>query len=167
MTNFILFDEINYKCNDIAGKFKDKYTYKDLLNQVKVIKEEVEELEEAIETANHVNLLKELADVVVTVHGMVDIIEYIGYNVEDALVKVANNNLSKFTPSDKVADESVIDYTNKGVKVKLELNTKYNVWVIKDENNKYKKPIDYKPCNVEAYSVSSETFFNKITGWGV
>jgi len=148
------FLEFKRKCNDfniISGK--DKYpTETDIENQVKLIREETKELSEAHAYEEpEINLLQESVDLLVVTLGLIEMLRKKGYDVDGALLAVADCNLSKFTQSGKVSLDSQQDYLSKGTTVKSQYNAEYDVWVLKDSNDKVRKPIDFKKVNLEEF----------------
>lgn len=151
--------EFKRKCNDfnvIAGK-DGLPTEDDLKNQVRLIMEEAKELLDAFENESLINTLQELTDVLVVSFGLLEQFRKLNYDVDGALLAVADCNLSKFTTSGSAATESSYDYINKGTLVDLSYNDKHNVWVIKDENNKVRKPLDFKKVNLEEFKPKYST----------
>lgn len=137
--------------NDIAGNLSN-VTHESLLAQAKVVKEEGDELLEAVQHADVNEILKECVDVLVTIHGFVQMLEKQGYDVVGAWKEVNSNNLSKFTSSLVTAEDSVLSLGMIGVKAVQEYNEQYDVFVIKDEQGKVRKPLGYKKCSVASYT---------------
>lgn len=137
--------------NDIAGNL-DNVTHESLLAQAKVVKEEGDELLEAVQHADVNEILKECVDVLVTIHGFVQMLEKQGYDVLGAWKEVNTNNLSKFTSSLVAAENSVSNFGMQGIQTKYEYNEQYDVYVIKNEHGKVLKPLGYKKCSVASYT---------------
>lgn len=137
--------------NDIAGNL-DNITQESLVAQANVVEEEGKELLEAVLEGNPNEILKECVDVLVTIHGFVKMLEEQGYDVIGAWNAVNINNLSKFPIDEKIACDSVDALADQGVFCKIEANDHYQVFVIKDEQGKVRKPINYKKCSVAAYT---------------
>lgn len=145
--------EFKRKCNDfnvISGK-DGVPSEDDLKNQVKLITEESKELLEAFENEPLINTLQEIVDVLVVSFGLLEQFRKLNYDVDGALLAVADCNLSKFTTSGAIAAESASKYTAEGTLVKFSYNNEYDVWVLKDENNKVRKPIGFKKVNLEEF----------------
>lgn len=145
--------EFKRKCNDfnvIAGK-TGVPSADDLKNQVKLITEEAKELLEAFESEALINTLQELTDVLVVSFGLLEQFRKLNYDVDGVLLAVADCNLSKFTKSGSTATESSYDYINNGTLVDLSYNDEHSVWVIKDKNDKVRKPVDFKKVNLEEF----------------
>ena len=79
----------------------------------------------------------------VTAIGLLQKLENLGMNVNKALYKTAVNNLSKFPTTEAVAIETVEMYERQGIDVVVEFKSKYDVYVIKDANDKVRKPSDF------------------------
>jgi NTP pyrophosphatase (non-canonical NTP hydrolase) len=145
--------EFKRKCNDfgvIAGK-DGTPSEDDLKNQVRLITEEAKELLEAFENEPLINTLQELTDVLVVGFGLLEMFRKLNYDVDGALLAVADCNLSKFTKNGLIAAESASKYTNDGTPVDFSYNSEYDVWVLKDLNDKVRKPLDFKKVNLEEF----------------
>jgi len=137
--------------NEIAGNLSN-VSHEGLIAQAKVVAEEGNELLEAVAEGNPNEILKEAVDVLVTIHGFVKMLEEQGYDVIGAFNEVNINNLSKFTPSANIANLTIQEFEDKGIKVYGEENLDYNVFVIKNEHGKVVKPSGYKKCSVASYT---------------
>lgn len=137
--------------NDIGGNLSNVNREK-LIAQAKVVKEEGLELVEAVLGGNNEEILKECIDCMVTVVGMFKMLEQQGYDTMGAWLETNQNNMSKFTTSLIDVDDSIAHYYNKGVIVKAEYNDFYDVYVLKDECGKIRKPLSYKKCSVACYT---------------
>lgn len=137
--------------NEIAGNL-DNITHESLIAQAKVVAEEGNELLEAVAEGNPNEILKEAIDVLVTIHGFVKMLEEQGYDIVGAWSEVNTNNLSKFPTDEKVACDTVDKFSDEGIFCTVEENKDYNVFVIKDENSKVRKPFGYKKCSVASYT---------------
>ena len=145
--------EFKRKCNDfnvIAGK-DDVPSEDDLKNQVRLITEEAKELLEAFENEPLINTLQELTDVLVVSFGLLEKFRKLNYDVDGALLAVADCNLSKFTKDEEQAVQSSEYYNETGCNVTVDYNKEHNVYVLKDENNKVRKPLDFKKVNLEEF----------------
>lgn len=128
------YDDV-HKFNDIAGNLSN-VNIKSIFAQLKFIQEELTEGVEAVLDGDSVELLDSACDMFVTVVGFMQKLEAIGFNVEEALKRVNDNNLSKFPT--EVPTASLVDgYT-------YSVNESYGVYVIKDKNDKIRKPSDFK-----------------------
>lgn len=134
---------LTYISNEIAGQHT-KLTQQDFKNQVEIIRSEFQELVDAIEAKDNLEILDGAVDLLVTAFGMIRKLKEAGFNVDHAMEKVGINNLTKFPTSLTVVDDSVKMYAEKGVTIKPVFNHIYDRWALMDEGDKYKKPITYK-----------------------
>lgn len=134
---------LTYISNEIAGQHS-KLTQQDFKNQVEIIRSEFQELADAVEVKDNLEILDGAVDLLVTAFGMIRKLKEAGFNVDRAMEKVGMNNLTKFPTSLTVVDDSVKMYAEKGVTIKPVFNHKYDRWALMDEIDKYKKPINYK-----------------------
>lgn len=134
---------LTYISNEIAGQHS-KLTQQDFKNQVEIIRSEFQELADAVEVKDNLEILDGAVDLLVTAFGMIRKLKEAGFNVDRAMEKVGMNNLTKFPTSLTVVDDSVKMYAEKGVTIKPVFNHKYDRWALMDEGDKYKKPINYK-----------------------
>lgn len=153
------FLEFKRKCNDfnvIAGK-DGVPSEDDIKNQVSLITEEAKELLEAFnltgytDGADYLDVLQELTDVLVVSFGLLEQFRKLNYDVDGALLAVADCNLSKFTKDRGEAWKSMEDYHDTGVDVTVDYNEDYKVYVIKDTNDKVRKPVGFKKVNLEEF----------------
>lgn len=77
--------------------------------QLSRIKEEVLEIEEAINSKDSKELLKEIDDTLFVVLGFIDMLELSGYHVFKSLKVVSENNISKF-PKDRYSAKAAAYY---------------------------------------------------------
>ena len=144
------FDSV-FQFNDISKQFdKEPTSAVDL--QIDLIFEELTETISAMDAGLsdlrdkdlkecEVELLDGAADVFVVVSGLLQKLQHYGFNVEEALQRVAQNNMSKF-PSVIPAVE-MNWYEKQGWVV--DWNEKYSRFVIRDNNGKTRKCIDFVP----------------------
>jgi hypothetical protein len=141
-----------YKFNDIAGNLTDVDVAK-LNAQMKVVVEEIKELQDSFDNKDAVELLDGACDGFVTLVGLIQQMEKVGFKVDEALQRVCDNNLSKFpryiTYTDKVS------YDNLGWRQFFD--TDYHLWILKDSNGKIRKPRDFVP--VEISDLVPDNFF--------
>lgn len=133
-----------YAFNEIANKH-NLVTLKDIERQYELILEETKEIKEkGIDENNAIEVLDGCMDVMVTALGLMQKLEFLGVDVNKAMRDTAINNLAKF-PFDK---QEVIDtsthYMSQGVAVTAEYNTEYEVFVIKNKQDKVMKPISFE-----------------------
>jgi predicted HAD superfamily Cof-like phosphohydrolase len=135
--------------NCIAGK-DGVPSDQDIENQVKLIREETKELSEAhCFEEPEINLLQESLDVLVVTFGLLQMLKNKGYDVDKAMGKVVDCNLSKFTQSGVIAAESASKYKQNNEQVEFSYNTENDIWVLKDSSNKIRKPLGFKKVNLE------------------
>lgn len=144
MTNTI--DTFVKKCftfNNVANKLHPNLQRQDIVNQLKLIKEELQETIDDLEVGDYVGVLDGYCDVMVTTVGLGMILDQLGFNTTEALNDTADNNLTKYLPSNehdryastiiKYKDQTVMDYTN----------LEYNLTYFLNENNKIMKPAGF------------------------
>lgn len=142
------FKEDCYAFNELAGKDK-LVSHKDLTEQFKLIVEELKETCDGLATNNPEEVLDGTVDVMVTAIGLLQKLENLGMNVNKALYKTAVNNLSKFPESEMIAIETAEMYERQGVDVKVEYKSEYDAYVIKDVNDKVRKPSNFVSNNLK------------------
>jgi hypothetical protein len=129
--------------NTIAGK-ADNFSKEAVEQQTRLILEEVNELVNALNTNDTVEVLDAAVDIQVVLSGLFQILHKAGFDVANACQLVAENNLSKFTDSLQVAELTVADLASKEIEAKIEYNAESQCYVIKDTNQKVRKPVDFK-----------------------
>ena len=157
MTNkFSELYELTKKFNNISGASKE-LSQKAFIEQYTYIREEFHELTSSLggETAydeNRMTLedymlvpaLDDCLDIIITVMGFLQKLEALGVNVDSAAVATAENNLSKYTNSPYVAQESVDRYARQGVEVTSVFHQDENCYVLRDvKTGKVKKPFNF------------------------
>ena len=142
--------------NNIAGNL-DNVTPDSLSNQLSFVFEELTETIDALESGDDKEFIDGLADIFVTVAGLLQKSEKAGYDVAEAIKRVNLNNLSKFPPAEYV--QVTLPNLNGAVDTKIygnvqppdttkEFNSQYSVMVFKDANGKVKKPLDFVPVDL-------------------
>jgi hypothetical protein len=143
-----------YKFNDIAGNL----SYVDVASieaQIKIIKEEVGELDYACGSENATELLDGACDAFVTVVGLLQKMEKAGFKVDEALTIVNENNLNKFPKT--ISNAELDAYTWNLWSVKY--NKHHDCFVLKDDNDKIRKPAGF--VSVDLMDCLPSDFF----GW--
>ena len=140
-------DQDSFNC--ISGQ-ANKTTYEDLQNQLDLIKEEVFELDTDIQTLNFEGIVGETIDVLFTALGLVQKLENKGINMKKAMQIIAEANLSKFPLLYSDAQESKEFYKEKGIEVNISYNNAYDVYVLKDENDKVRKSVNFVKADVSS-----------------
>lgn len=160
------FDQV-YQFNDMAGQF-DTNPIDGVNLQLDLIFEEFcDETIKAFErgcnaiayykdkqeaSKQAVNLLDGVCDTFVVVAGLMQKLQNAGFDVEQALLRVTDNNLSKFTTK--------VDYnwaSQQGYEVTY--NETYHRFSYRDSNGKLRKSFDYK--SVDIGDLSNPDFFNE------
>lgn len=146
------FYNLTYKFNEIAGKL-DNVKLQDCYKQLQLVREELEETFHAYQVQDYEGLLDGAADLSVVVQGLVMMLDKLGFETQDALIATAENNLSKFLDGKETtrANASVKALSEQGVTTHLSYNPQYNVFVIKDENNKIRKPVGFVSNNLSKF----------------
>ena len=135
--------------NMISGQINE-LTDQGFKDQLKLIQEEVKELEESLDNYDKVEQLDACLDILVTTFGyMQRLVRLYGCDVFDASLLVGENNLSKFPTSEEIAVKSVQNYTQKNLQTEYTYNKDYDVFVIRDSlTGKVKKPVGYSSVNL-------------------
>lgn len=134
--------------NEIANK-GDSFSEEAIANQIKLINEEVLEINEAFRQNDAVEVLDGVLDTYVVLTGLLQQLQAAGVLVGKAAELVAENNLSKFPKELMVAEASVKALEEKRVKCSIDFNSKYDVYCIKDTNSKVRKPIYFESVNLK------------------
>lgn len=144
------------KANIIAGNITNEFhekTVDGILSQIEFCIEETEETYDAFQNNDAVELLDGACDMFVTVCGLLQRLEAAGFNVQKALARVNENNLSKF-PSEFDFQQNP-DKQPEGTEVHT---SPYGHVVFKRHfDGKYMKPTDFRP--VDLVSCVPEDFF--------
>ena len=124
---------------------------KDLLKlRMDLIREEMKELEEAVEQKDIVEVRDALADILYVVYGMQDTLGIDGDNDYDI---VHSSNMSKFCVNEEEAIQTVRSYQERYKKGEVPYDSpymhflrKHNKWVVKNHSTgKVLKSINYTP----------------------
>lgn len=125
--------------NKIAGNL-DKPV--DFELEYNMLKEEVLEYYEASLVGNEKDQKDALADIMVVLWGTI-----LKHGLQERffgiLKEVCKSNLSKFCTTADEARETIQKYTSEGVKASMEFNEEYQVYVIKRDNGKILKSINF------------------------
>lgn len=127
--------------NVIAGNF-DIVTVDKLKAQLKLCKEELDEAIDDLEAGNMVGTLDGAVDMFVTGSGFMLQLERMGFNVNEALVRVNANNLTKYPTVKTFAEDLVPEGAT------ATFNRQHGRWVFKDANGKVKKPTNFVSVNI-------------------
>jgi len=143
------FYEDVYTFNEIAGVFESSDSpRKQIERAVKIFKEECNETIDAAKDLDSVELLDGVCDVFVTLSGLMQTMNRLGFNIEEALRRGCENNLEKF-PSDEILFSSRVPWEAMQPNGTTHTHNKYyDVHVFKDKNSKVKKPVGFKPVDL-------------------
>ena len=135
--------ENSLKACEIAGQDKE-FSYQFRKQQLSYIQSEVQELADALEELDLVEELDACLDILVTVFGYIQKLEALGARVDVAMVKTADNNLSKFpTALEEVQQTQEFYKTVKNKETVFGYNSDYKRYVVRDMNGKYLKPSSF------------------------
>lgn len=130
--------------NEIAGKH-NKTTLKDIEFQYKLILEETKEIKDkGIDKNNVKEVLDGAIDVMVTALGLLQKLEHLGIDVNKAMRDTAYNNLTKYPSKELTAIQTAMMYEEEGSVVNVEYNSEYELFVVKNWNDKVMKPIGFE-----------------------
>jgi hypothetical protein len=136
--------------NDISGS-ASACTKKDIGNQIALMQEEVQETYDAYVKGDLVETLDGCIDTLYVTLGLLQKLNNLGIDTEGAMQQVALDNLQKFPTCEIVAKETVKMYSEKGIEVISKYDILHNAYVIKDMNDKVKKPLGFIPTNLSQY----------------
>jgi hypothetical protein len=136
--------------NDISGS-STACTKKDIGNQIALMQEEVQETYDAYLNGDMVETLDGCIDTLYVTLGLLQKLNNLGIDTEGAMRKVAYDNIQKFPISEMVAEETIKMYSEKGVEVISKYDVLHNAYVIKDMNDKVKKPLGFIPTDLIQY----------------
>lgn len=125
--------------NTLAGNLT-AVTMEGIDNQVSLCFEELTETIDAVEEGDAEKLLDGAVDMFVVGSGLLQKLEAAGFDVERALKRVCENNLTKFPAH--LTSEEVKDAKAQGFAVNY--NADYGRYVLKDSAGKVRKPAGYK-----------------------
>lgn len=136
--------------NNLAGN--NDVSIKGFKTQQKVVFEEcIKEVEEALNENNPVKLLDGIVDGLYVVFGQLAKVEALGCDIEGAIKQVCEDNLKKFPPNEEDAQKSVLHYNAQNINVSYTYNPEYNRYVIKDSNQKVRKPFNFVSTDLTQY----------------
>ena len=127
-----------------------------LLSQARLVQEELNELIKGIEENNVIEQLDGAGDSLVTVSGLVQLLET-KVKAEAASLEVTKNNLTKFVSVNHPDIQNIINqtcgkYQKEGKPVDVVHNTAYNCIVFVDRTTrKVKKPFGYKSVDLSSF----------------
>lgn len=136
--------------NIISGG-ANKISKWDILNQIQLIQEEVQETVDGFNAEDLTAVLDGCIDTLYTALGLLQKLKELGIDTQGAMKQVADDNLSKFPVTLKEVTETIEMYTDKEVAVTLLYNSAFDVHVIKDMNDKVKKPKNFVSTDLNKY----------------
>lgn len=131
-----------YGFNDVAGKSQDT-SHRALCEQFKLCVEELKETGDGLSTNNPEEVLDGTIDLLVVAFGLLQKLQNMGFDVTKAMRKTSENNWSKFPATEAIAIESAEMYDRQGIDVEAQYNAEYDLFVIKDANDKVRKPSNF------------------------
>ena len=135
--------ELTKKFNDISGANKE-LSLKAMREQFLYIDEEVNEIRDALNTDNLTEVLDGCIDTIITVFGLLQKLENLGVDINQAAIGTALNNLSKYPSPPAVAHETVERKRLEGVETKAAFNEAENCYAIRNVNTgKIIKPYNF------------------------
>jgi NTP pyrophosphatase (non-canonical NTP hydrolase) len=132
------------KFNSIAGNLQ-AVTPHSIAAQIDFITEERNETFDAVLQGDAIELLDGACDLFVTVAGLMQKLDAAGFDVEEALKRVCENNLSKFPV--------INDYTHEGIRPEGSEDTVSecgHVVFKRNSDGKVMKPTNFVPVNINA-----------------
>lgn len=152
--NFQDFAEDCFSFNEIADKDTVR-TKQDIRNQLNLIKEELNETIAALENNDYVEVVDGFCDVMVTTLGLGQQLSNLKVDIYGAMQSTAVNNHSKFIylddDSDYTIKKSLEKYNSQDLKITIEFNIDYNSYILKDSNNKIRKPYGFISNNLSKF----------------
>lgn len=135
--------ENSLRACEIAGQIIE-LTPKHRKQQLSYIQSEVAELQDALDVQDLVEELDACMDILVTVFGYLGKLQNLGARVDVAMVKTADNNLSKFPTTMEEVTQTLNFYEEvKNKQTTFGYNPEYKRYVIRDMNGKYLKPSSF------------------------
>lgn len=145
-----------WKFNTISGSLVGEITYDKLKLQANLIKEELEETFEAIDTFDEKEIVDGVCDILVTAFGLAQMLESRGHHVYGALQEICENNLTKMPPSRSLGELEFDKLNEQGYDITFNLFGNEHYVVLKDENGKVRKPYFYERPNIDKYINSNK-----------
>lgn len=125
-----------------------------LKNQAKRVLEEAQEIVDACESGDIEGILDGIVDVQVTALPLIQMGEAYGFSVGDALIEVADNNLTKVTTSLSIAEQTAHYYNEAGVDVYIDEQhymDRIYYSIKRKADDKYLKPVGYQSVSLKKY----------------
>ena len=144
-----------YKFNNISGQSK-KVDFNAIKNQAALMKEEgYVEMQEALDERDLVAVLDSTVDTLFVTLGMLQKLQNKGLDVLGAMKQVSEDNLSKYPTDIEVVKETSEMYKDKSVIISTSYDSDYNVYVIKNTNDKVMKPSGFVGTDLTKYVPSN------------
>jgi len=135
--------ENSLRACEMAGQDKE-VTPKYRKQQLSYIQSEVAELQDSLDFEDLAEELDACIDILVTVFGYLGKLERLGARVDKAMVKTADNNLSKFPTTIEEVKQTQKFYNEvKHKDTTFGYNSDYKRYVVRDMNGKYLKPSSF------------------------
>lgn len=117
--------------------------------RIELLREELKELEEALNNDDKVETLDALCDLQYVLSGAI-----LEFGMQDIFLKAFNNvhqsNMSKACKNEQELEDTVKYYTDKGIEIEIkEKNNKFLVY--RKSDNKVLKNFHYKKCNMNQF----------------
>ena len=136
--------------NNLAGN--TDVSIKGFKNQTRLVYEEaIKETEDALHSNDVVKLLDGVVDGLYVIMGSLQKLELLGCDIEGAIKQVCVDNLTKFPLKEEVAQASVLHYNSQNINVSYSYNPEYKRYVIKDSNQKIRKPVGFTSTDLTQY----------------
>lgn len=150
--------ELTKKFNDISGANKE-LSLKAMREQFLYIDEEVNEIRDALSTDNLTEVLDGCIDTIITVFGLLQKLENLGVDINQAGIDTALNNLSKYPNSHYIAHQTVEKAKiEKGIEAVASFNEEHGYYTIRNKHTgKVLKCIGYIPNNLNSYITQEVT----------
>jgi|DEB19_MinimDraft_2_1074335.scaffolds.fasta_scaffold60931_1 hypothetical protein len=136
--------------NRISGQ-ADLASIRDLYNQCVLIREESTETVDGLYKDSPVEVLDGAIDTLYVTLGLLQKLESLGMDVQGAMQRVALDNLLKFPKDYHEAVLTGLLYKEKEVDTVVTYSDDYNVYIIRDVNNKIRKPANFKATDLNSY----------------
>ena len=140
-----------HKLNTAFGRFEGPITQAQRTRQLELIREELAEGIDAAETGNLVEEVDAACDLFVTVAGYMQQLERMGCNVQEALKRVCENNMSKLIASDDVDEmnKTIHKYKADGIDVLIDKSALQGYVVVKNPlTGKALKPASFVAVDI-------------------
>jgi len=138
------------KFNTISGSAQ-KTTPSDIYNQIQLMKEEYLETILAFDHSDMTGVLDGCVDVLYVTLGLLQKLQNAGVDTEGAMKQVAQDNLKKFPKRVKEVTDSLRHYKDQDLELTVDKNFEYNVYVLKDQNDKVRKPLGFVGTDLSKY----------------